>query len=100
MHFISHFLSGLCISLGFILFYSLPFKKKTALLLVFLLGGLSIGMYQHLMIQDAIYYSTEGFMNNCVYMHVRGTTPALYALCLVVFNNGEKCKMFEGDGNG
>ena len=68
----------------------IPMKKRTALIMLFLLLGLAIGMKEHLY-QDSLAYSREGFMDNVVYVEEHGGTPLKEAICLIVYNDNSKC---------
>jgi len=93
---INHFLAGLSLGIGFLIFYFIPFKKKIALLLIFLLVGLGIGMHEHLA-QDEVAYSREGFLDNVVFVKEHPKTPFKEAICLIIFNNEERCNKYKGD---
>jgi len=97
MQVINHFLFGLCISVGFLIFYSIPFKKKVALMLMFFLVGLGFGMHQHLA-QDEVAYSQEQFMDNVVHVKEHPKTPWREAVCLIIYNDNVICNKYKEDG--
>lgn len=91
MHLINHLLFAVCISLGFFIFFNLSLKKKTLIFLIFLIGGLAFGMYEH-MAQDEVFYSRESYMNYCVYLKEHPKTTFKEAICDIFYNRLNICK--------
>jgi len=84
----THFLSGLCIALGFLLFYKLNFKKSIAIGLIFFTVGLGIGMHEHLA-EDAPYYGIDMYMERVVYVREYESMPWRQALCQIIVNDDD-----------
>jgi len=90
MHFIIHFLTIAALCFGFFVFYTIPIKKEYAILIIFLLLGLAVGMSLH-MWEDGIAYSTEGFINNCAYIKEYESFDMEEILCFVA-KNKDSCR--------
>ena len=91
---INHFLSALAISIGFLLFYKLNFRKNVALGLIFFLMGLGIGMHEHLA-QDEVTYPKDDYLRRIVYLEEYENTPKKDALCVFIFNNHDFCSKYK-----
>lgn len=91
MYPIEHGLSWLFFSIGFFIFFTIPLKQKIALFLLFLIGGVAIGMYEHITFQDELSYDKEIFYNLIVKVEKRTPNPWNHALCLFIKNDPLKC---------
>ena len=96
MHFIIHLLSTLSIVIGFLIFCYLPFKKKTAFILICLIGGIAIGSGVHIFLLDGPAYGIEGFTDRCVYLKEYEPHPWKYSLCIAIMNREEPCIKYKG----
>ena len=92
MQFINHPLSALSLSVGFLLFYKLNFKKTIAIGMIFFLVGLGIGMHEHLN-QDSVYYDKTMYMDRVVYLKEYESMPMSTALCIMFSNDdNDNCR--------
>lgn len=92
MHFIYHFLSFVCFSIGFMTTFCLPIKKKkTFIILLLFLSGLAIGIHEHIAYQDAWDYDKSVYEDLVLNVNQRVPNPLKQIICLILYNDNEIC---------
>jgi len=91
MYPLEHGLSALIFAIGFLIFFLIPLKHKTMLVLMFFFTGMAIGIHEHISYQDEHAYTREVYDSLIVNLEEREQNPWNQALCIALKNNNSKC---------
>ena len=93
MHVIYHFLSFVFFSIGFMIFFCMPIKKKsTFIILLLFITGYGIGIHEHISYQDEWGYPYEDYEDLVLNIGSReGDNPWRQMICLAFFSSYDVC---------
>ena len=94
MNFIEHFGSFLAFALGTSII-QLKLTRTQIIVLLAIFGGLAIGMFNHVMIQDMWAYDHEEFQSLVINEDHREVYSIPFMWCMVQKNNQQYCLDYE-----